>query len=251
MIALRLLGALGAGVMIGGIVGVIMTADWVYTVVWTVGMGVLVLCVCVTVPRTLLRRRAGSAPASSAGPAVIAPLVVLVLAAGGALAPAVSAAASGRLDNMVTGHHQMLALDAIAAAAGNHDAVDIDFYPGYVIAQVPTSVGSTHYDTWEFRSGRATDDGPETIPPDAVHAAFDVRAAGIGRIPARVAAAIRLSRIAAPTEFHVYVMRAITGRRTAPQTTVSIHDARGGANIVYDLRGRVVEKTGSAFDSAG
>ena len=250
MIVLLLVGSLGGGVMVGGIVGAVMTGDWLYTVVWTIGMGVLVLSVCVAVPLLMGRRRTGSAGSPVRRRlGAIASLAVLVVGAAVAVAPAVSASASGRLDDMVTGSHQRLALDAIAAAAGNHEATDIDFYPSYVIAQVPTAVGSHHYDTWEFRSGRATDDGPEDSPPDSPSAVFDVRTAGIDRIPARVASAIRLSRITSPTALHVYVMRPIIGKHGDPQTTVSIHDARDGANIVYDLAGRVVDKTGSPFGS--
>ncbi len=144
--------------MIGGIVAVAITGDELYTFVWVSGLGLAVIVLC-TMPILLRRRVTAGAAARPVRPAANRVLLwgvpVAVLLAGGAAAvlPAAAVVASGATDDMITGSHQQLAMDAIAHAAGTTRLIDVDFYPGYVIAQVPRHAHPGDVDTGSTAPG--------------------------------------------------------------------------------------------------
>src|ERR1700742_2933297 len=113
-----IVGLLAFGAMLGGIFGGIVTVDWRYTIVWTVAMAVLVLCLIVVVTSLLMRSTRGIEPPPSriGRPLKIVASILIVLI--GAVVPVLpSLDAVGRIgtdQSFLTGPNQQRAVDAIA-----------------------------------------------------------------------------------------------------------------------------------------
>ena len=249
-VLLRLLLALSAGVLIGGVVGQIVTGDWVYIVVWGIALGVTVLAVTV-VSTQFARALVGDGttpPTASRWWRFVAGVLVLV-GLGAAATPAVVDLASGRLDNPVTGTHQAVAVKGIASAAGTGIVTELDFFPDFVLADIVNPPGHSTVDEWTYQFGRAENTGPEVVQPqDIPESSFDMTSIDLKQVTADVPAAEKAARMTSPTDVHVGIRRDPDDDGNKPTVSVFLTDKYHDATVVFDLSGTVLHRFGTAFE---
>ena len=253
IVVLGFLGLLALGVLIGGVVGAIVTGDPNYTVVWVVGMGVLVLCLVIAGPLYARRAMNGSGPSTSrlSRPARTVIGIVLVLA-GLVVALIPSAEAIGRIgtnQSFLTGPNQVRAVDALAQTIGNHELVDIDFYDGYVDAQAPTRPGADTTDNFEYRYGRVARLGAEPGSDGRTKVAeYDARQVDFALIPQLIKDAERRTKITSPTSIHVAVMQPLDSKiGQAPTINVDLEDGYRSDQLHYSPNGQFLDGVGDGF----
>jgi hypothetical protein len=252
VLILLVLGLLALGVLIGGVAAAILTGDWRFTIVWTVGMGVLLLCAIILVTTYFRRAAAGTdRPISKLprGGLLTISLVLIVAAASGTLIPAGSTIGRiGTNQSFLTGTRQQEAVDAIANVVGDHELVDIDFYDGYVDAQAPTRPGADTEDNYEYRNGQATRLGPEQGAEDTKTAEYDGRQVDFARIPKLIEDAERRAKTPSPTSLHVAVMQPLDVKvGQAPTINIEVDDGYHSNQVHYSPAGKFLDGVGDAF----
>lgn len=250
-ILLRLLLALGLGVLIGGVVGQVITGDPNYTVVWAIGLAVVVLS-GIVVTTGLVRSLTGDAPSgapSSSRRQWVAAGILVLLGAAGAATPAVVALAAGRLDNPLTGNHQAVAIRGIASASGTKTVTELDFFPGFVLADIVNPPEGRTIDQWTYQFGRAEDTGPAAVQPtDISRQSFDMTSIDLAQVIADIPVAEKAAHMTSPTDVHVGVRRDTENDGNKPTVSVFLTDKYHDATVVFDLSGTILHRLGSAFD---
>ena len=271
------------GVILGSVLGSIVTGDPAYTVGWAVGLPILLTVAGIV---GSVRKKASTPVAetppgiiSSANPrpaqteAVLNPeptailngakatprretssgvpwwsrvLAILTILVGAALVliPAyrmigwtATNIAQGRFDgnDMRTGLHQQEAIDDLTAVIGGSEFVSIYFYDGYVLAEAPTRPGATTTDLWQWRYGRAVNDGPYSGSIDGL---FDASAVDFSMIPDLVARARAETGWEQVTTTYPSVRANEEG---VPEITIALGNDYYSASYTYDLRGELVD----------
>jgi hypothetical protein len=246
---LRLVFALSFGVMVGAFIGAGVTGDWIYTIVAVVALTAAVLVgIAIVVLRTRSRSlgTGGSRSSWSRSARWIAVAVLAVIGLGSVAVPLIATAASGRLDDPITGTHQSLAMQGIASAAGTKQVTELDLYPGYLLADVVRPADGSAIDEWVWQYGRASNTGPEVVPPENIaQASFDVTSVDMTQVLADVAEAKKLGKMPATADVHVGVRRE-PDDGNALQVTVFQSTAGTSATVVFDDSGTVLERFGNA-----
>jgi hypothetical protein len=246
---LRLAFALSFGVMAGGFIGAGVTGDWIYTIVAVIALAVAVLTGITLVILRTRSRSLGTSGSRSSWPRSarwIAIAVLGVIGLGSVAVPVIVTTASGRLDDPITGTHQSLAMQGIASAAGTKKVTELDLYPGYVLADVVRSPGSSTIDEWVWQYGRASNTGPEVVPPENIaQASFDMTSIDMTQVLADVAKAKKLGKMPASAELHVGVRREPDDNNEL-QVTVFQSTSGATATVVFDDLGQVLDRFGNA-----
>jgi hypothetical protein len=167
---------------------------------------------------------------------------LVLLPAWGSIGRAFTHLATWDLDggNMVTGNHQQLAIDEIAAVAGSHQFTSVYFYPDYVIVGALTAPGAGTTDSYQWRYGRAFRDGPELIQPSDLGAElFDASRLDFSVIGEVAADAVGRSRITGVDSVTVSVRRSGL-ESTEPVISVSVSGDYDSAYLTYGFDGRVI-----------
>jgi len=152
--------------------------------------------------------------------------------------------AQGRWDgnDMRTGLHQQEAIDDIAAVVGSYDFVAVNFYDSYVLVEAPTRVGATTTDQYEWRYGRATRIGPYSGTVARLFDASTVDFAIIGDL------VVRAKADAGWTDFTATYPAVRTDDAGVPEITVSLYNDYYSASYTFDIRGDLIERTGTGLD---
>ena len=250
MAILRLVLGASLGVLAGGVIGQIITGDWLYIIVWSIALGAAVLTGIVVTTR-FARSLAGSGGASPATPRWqwIAAGVLVVIGLGAAGTPAIVALTSGRLDDPITGTHQRVAVNGIASAAGTGTVTELDFFPDFVLADIVNPPGRSTVDEWTYQFGRAENTGAEVVQPqDIPGSSFDMASIDLKQVIADIPVAEKLARMTSPTDVHVGVRRDTEDDGNQPTVSVFLTDKYHDATVVFDLSGKVLHRFGTAFD---
>lgn len=232
---LSLLLALAAGVFAGGVVGALVTGDWVYTIVWAVAMAVAITLATLRG----LRPRPGGAAIRR-----LMPIAVLLIAAvattvpaWGSISRAVQSVAVGDWDgtNLVTGRFQQDAVDAVAEIVGGYEFTQVAFHDTYLVVDAPTTPGASTTDTYLYRYGRAWREGPELIQPSDLQAAlFDASRLDFRRVGEAARLALESTEL---TRVDAYALVALdpANEVAGPIIAVYLSGDYGSASFVYDF----------------
>jgi hypothetical protein len=137
-------------------------------------------------------------------------------------------------------------MQGIAAAAGTKKVTELDLYPGYVLADVVRPPGSSAIDEWVWQYGRASNTGPEVVPPENIkQATFDVTSVDMTQVLADVAQAKELGKMPGSAELHVGVRREPDDNNEL-QVTVFQSTPGTSATVVFDDSGKVLDRFGNA-----
>lgn len=245
------------GATIGGFVGLIVTGDWIYTVVWAIAMPLAIVAGVLTAQVGAKARveadpggvAAASAPARVSRTAAIGVIVVGIALA---LIPsyrmigwAAGNLAQGRFwdgNDMRTGIHQQDAVDDIARASGTYRFVDISFYDGYVVAEAPTSATSITTDRYEWRYGRIDSREPDSPAIEGAFDASDIDFSVVGRVV--VAAKADLA-----WDSFEYVFPSVSkGESGEPEIRVSLGSPYFDATYTYTIAGVLIDRSGTGLD---
>ena len=254
MLIVRIVALLAFGVMLGGIIGAIVTGDWRYTIVWAVAMSVAIVGLIISGLALANAAAAGkdaTRTAARRGRTIAIACIVVVLPAVVTLIPSFgSIARIGTNQSMLTGSYQPQAMDDIAKVVGTHDLVDVDFYDSYIIVEAPTKPGASTTDDYQYRYGHAERLGPEMIQPDRTKTAeYDGRTVNWAVIPKLITDAEHRSKITGPTTLHVSVMQSLDPKVGHPPIiTVNVEDSYHDAFVEYSPQGKFLSESGSAFD---
>lgn len=285
---------LAIGAVIGAVIGAIFTGDPTYTVVWAIGLPVILTVAGIAGSRTVRRKLPTVAsrlptgiisttsprpvqtaavlnPESTAVPATgmtlngapVAPppvararretvpwwsraLAILIILTGAALVmiPAyrligwtATNIAQGRWDgnDMRTGLHQQEAIDDIAAVVGGYDFAAVYFYDSYVLVEAPTRPGATTTDLYQWRYGRAFQDGPRSGSIDGLFDASGIDFSVVADLVARSRADVRWG----PVEAYYPSLRA--NSEGIPEISIWLSNDYYSASYTYDLRGELLD----------
>lgn len=291
---LRIVLQLAIGAVLGAIVGAIVTGDPAYTVVWAIGLPVILAAAGIAGSTTLQKKLPTVAsrlppgiigttsaravpttavlnPESTAVPVtgmtlngapVAAPpparprresvpwwsraLAILIIFTGAALVliPAyrligwtATNVAQGRWDgnDMRTGLHQQEAIDDLAAVIGGYDFVAVNFYDGYVLVEAPTRPGATTTDRYQWRYGRAMNDGPYSGSVDGLFDASDIDFSIVPDLVARARADVGWDQV------NSYYPSVRLGSEGVPEITISLSNDYYSASYTYDIRGELLD----------
>lgn len=188
--------------------------------------------------------------------ALVASLFIVVVAAAVTLFPAYGSigrtfgnVAAGDWDgnSMITGSHQQVAIDEIAAIAGSYQFTDVGFYDGYVIVDGLTTPGADTTDEYIWRYGRATRQGAELIQSsDLAAELFDASGLDFSMVGTVVEKAVAASGLDDIDSVNPRVARTFEGG--APVIYVYVSDAYRDATFTYGFDGVEIERSGSAFE---
>ncbi|MFC4222292.1 hypothetical protein [Lysinibacter cavernae] len=115
--------------------------------------------------------------------------------------PNVGSSPTAKPVDFFTGTNAQDALNAIMAASGNNQMMQLNIYSTFAGAEVLVTPGDSKVDDYIYRDGTATNDGPTLIQPDAEDAAekaFDPATLDLTILPSLLAQAKELTGI---TEF--------------------------------------------------
>jgi len=162
---------------------------------------------------------------------------LVLLPAWGTIGRTASNIAAGDWDgnDLVTGRYQQLAIDEIAAVAGHYEFTSVDFYPGYVLVDGLTAVGSSTVDGYTFRYWRAVRDGPAFgQPADLGAEVFDASTLDFGQVARAVDLAREESEIEDPEYIYAGVNR-IFSEGTEPEIHVTIGGPYGSESTSWSF----------------
>lgn len=295
------------GVVLGSILGSILTGDWIYTIVWAIGLPIAITAAGVLGGRRI-QRRVLSAPGRVPGiissadprpvptqavlnpeptamvstgsaqyagtlngepldPAVLAKMgaprppvplwsrvlvfVVILIGAALALIPAyrtigwtATNLAQGRWDgnDMRSGLHQQEAIDDIAAVVGSYDFTSVHFFDSYVLVDAPTRPGATTTDQYEWRYGRAWQDGPAS---GSVEGLFDASRIDFSIVADLVAA----SKADTGWDDFTSVYPMVTANdEGVPEIFISLGNDYYSAGYTYSSEGELLDRYGDGLD---
>jgi len=145
--------------------------------------------------------------------------------------------AQGRWDgnDMRTGLHQQEAIDDIAAVVGGYDFAAVYFYDSYVLVEAPTRPGATTTDLYQWRYGRAFQDGPRSGSIDGLFDASGIDFSLVADLVARSRADVRWGPVEA------YYPSVHANSEGIPEITISLSNDYYSASYTYDLRGELVD----------
>jgi hypothetical protein len=145
--------------------------------------------------------------------------------------------AQGRWDgnDMRTGLHQQEAIDDIAAVVGGYDFAAVYFYDSYVLVEAPTRPGATTTDLYQWRYGRAFQDGPRSGSVDGLFDASQLDFSIVADLVARSRADVRWG----PVEDYYPSVRA--NSEGIPEISIWLSNDYYSASYTYDLQGELLD----------
>ena len=152
--------------------------------------------------------------------------------------------AQGRWDgnDMRSGLHQQEAIDDLAAVIGSYDFVAVNFYDSYVIVEAPTFVGATTTDSYEWRYGRASRQGPYS---GAVVGLFDASTIDFSLVGELVARAKADTGWADVDTFYPSLRADDEG---VPEFGVYLGNDYYSASYTFSVQGELIDRYGTGLE---
>jgi hypothetical protein len=202
---------------------------------------------------------AAAAPSAERLPLWWRALSILTMAAGAAivLIPSYQMigwvaqdAVAGRLfdgRDMLTGVHQQDAFDQLAGVIGSTEVVSINFYDSFILVSAPTSPGARTVDSYEWKAGIASRQGPASSQPEDLQGElFDAGDIDMSLVATLVRQSLDDARIEGVDGVYPVIRR--PDENEAPVINIPISGTYFSAYYSYTVTGELIQRSGSAFD---
>jgi hypothetical protein len=150
--------------------------------------------------------------------------------------------------DMTVGLHQQEAFDQVAERMGGTEVVEIAFFPDHIDISAPTAPGARTVDRFRWRSGFASNEGPDySQPADLGQALFDAGALDMSVVADVTRQSIADAALQGLDGVYPRIARAPEGGE--PRISIALSGSYFDAYYVYSVDGELLDRSGTAFET--
>lgn len=148
--------------------------------------------------------------------------------------------------DMTVGIHQQQAFDQVTDLIGSTEVVSVYFFDDYIRVSAPYPAGSRTVDSFVFKYGRASREGPDYSQPDSLQESlFDAGAIDMSLIAKLTRQSLDDAKIEDVEDVYPSITR-FGG--DDPEIRVEISGTYFDASYEYTVNGEFIRRSGSAFE---